>query len=55
MLHSIGFAPEAALGGNFLKTEWADVATAVQISAYSLKALAVAAQPLMPPAARSSA
>jgi enoyl ACP reductase len=48
LLHSIGFAPEAALGGNFLKTEWADVATAVQISAYSLKALAVAAQPLMP-------
>ncbi|MDQ1628591.1 MAG: meromycolic acid enoyl-[acyl-carrier-protein] reductase [Actinomycetota bacterium] len=48
VLHSIGFAPEAALGGNFLKTEWEDVATAVQISAYSLKALAVAAQPLMP-------
>ena len=48
VLHSIGFAPEAALGGNFLNTEWADVATAVQISAYSLKALAVAAQPLMP-------
>jgi enoyl-[acyl-carrier protein] reductase I len=47
VLHSIGFAPEAALGGNFLKTEWADVATAVQISAYSLKALAVAAAPLM--------
>jgi enoyl-[acyl-carrier protein] reductase I len=48
VLHSIGFAPEAALGGNFLNTEWADVATAMQISAYSLKALAVAAQPLMP-------
>jgi enoyl ACP reductase len=48
VLHSIGFAPETALGGNFLKTEWADVATAVQISAYSLKALAVAAAPLMP-------
>ena len=28
VLHSIGFAPEAALGGNFLKTEWDDVATA---------------------------
>ena len=28
VLHSIGFAPEAALGGNFLNTEWADVATA---------------------------
>jgi enoyl-[acyl-carrier protein] reductase I len=48
VLHSIGFAPENALGGNFLKTEWEDVATALQISAYSLKALAVACQPLMP-------
>lgn len=49
VLHSIGFAPEAALGGNFLNTEWPDVATAVQVSAYSLKALAVAAKPLMGP------
>jgi enoyl ACP reductase len=48
VLHSIGFAPEAALGGNFLNTSWEDVSTAVQISAYSLKALAVAAKPLMP-------
>ncbi|MDQ5973988.1 MAG: meromycolic acid enoyl-[acyl-carrier-protein] reductase [Actinomycetota bacterium] len=47
VLHSIGFAPETALGGNFLNTEWPDVATAVQVSAYSLKALAVAARPLM--------
>src|SRR5450631_2915475 len=47
VLHSIGFAPEAALGGNFLNTEWADVATAVHVSAFSLKALAVAALPLM--------
>ena len=44
VLHSIGFAPEAALGGNFLNTSWEDVSTAVQISAYSLKALAVAAK-----------
>jgi enoyl-[acyl-carrier protein] reductase I len=48
VLHSIGYAPESALGGNFLNTEWEDVATAVQISAYSLKALAVACRPLMP-------
>lgn len=47
VLHSIGYAPETALGGNFLKTEWPDVATAVQVSAYSLKALAVAARPLL--------
>jgi enoyl ACP reductase len=48
VLHSIGFAPETALGGNFLNTPWEDVATAVQVSAYSLKALAVAARPLYP-------
>ena len=47
VVHSIGFAPQAALGGNFLNTSWADVATAVQVSAYSLKALATAALPLM--------
>jgi enoyl-[acyl-carrier protein] reductase I len=47
VVHAIAFAPETALGGNFLNTEWADVATAVQISTYSLKALAVAALPLM--------
>ncbi len=47
VLHSIGFAPEAALGGNFLHTSWPDVATAVHVSAYSLKALATAALPLM--------
>lgn len=49
VLHSIGFAPEGALGGRFLSTAWEDVSTAVQVSAYSLKALAVAAQPLMHP------
>jgi enoyl-[acyl-carrier protein] reductase I len=49
VLHSIGFAPETALGGNFLNTEWPDVATAMHVSAYSLKALAVAAQPLLGP------
>ncbi|HEY6480152.1 MAG TPA: enoyl-ACP reductase FabI [Streptosporangiaceae bacterium] len=47
VLHGIAFAPGAAMGGNFLATEWPDVATAVQVSAYSLKALAMAALPLM--------
>lgn len=47
VLHSIGFAPEGALGGRFLDTHWDDVATAVHVSAYSLKALAVAARPLL--------
>jgi len=46
VVHSIGFAPEAALGGNFLNTEWADVATAMQVSAYSFKSLAMATRPL---------
>ena len=47
VVHSIGFAPQSVMGGNFLQGEWDDVATAVHISAYSLKALAVAAQPLL--------
>jgi len=45
VVHSIGFAPEAALGGNFLNTEWGDVATAIQISAYSFKSLTLACRP----------
>jgi enoyl-[acyl-carrier protein] reductase I len=45
VVHSIGFAPEAALGGNFLNTDWEDVATAIQISAYSLKSLTLACRP----------
>jgi enoyl-[acyl-carrier protein] reductase I len=48
VVHAIGFAPEAALGGNFLNTGWDDVATALHVSAYSLKALTTAALPLMP-------
>ncbi len=46
VVHSIGFAPEAALGGNFLNTQWEDVATAVQVSAFSLKSLTMACHPL---------
>jgi enoyl-[acyl-carrier protein] reductase I len=47
VVHSIGFAPQSVLGGNFLSAPWPDVATALEISAYSLKSLAVAARPLM--------
>jgi enoyl-[acyl-carrier protein] reductase I len=47
VLHGIAFAPQAALGGNFLDTEWEDVATAVHVSAFSLKALTMAVLPLM--------
>jgi meromycolic acid enoyl-[acyl-carrier-protein] reductase len=48
VLHAIGFAPESCLGGGFLTAPWEDVAVALHISAYSLKALTVAALPLMP-------
>jgi enoyl ACP reductase len=47
VVHGVAFAPQSALGGNFLNTSWEDVATALQVSAYSLKALAMAALPLM--------
>jgi enoyl-[acyl-carrier protein] reductase I len=47
VVHSIGFAPQTALGGNFLNTTWDDVATAVHVSTYSFKSLAMATLPLM--------
>jgi enoyl-[acyl-carrier protein] reductase I len=47
VVHSIGFAPQDALGGNFLGTPWESVATAVQVSAYSLKSLTMALLPLL--------
>jgi enoyl-[acyl-carrier protein] reductase I len=53
VLHAIGFAPASCLGGGFLEAPWDDVSTAVQVSAYSLKALAVAALPLFGPAGGS--
>ncbi len=46
-LHAIGFAPPVCLGGTFLDAAWDDVAVAVNISAYSLKALTDAVSPLM--------
>jgi len=49
VLHSIGFAPASCLGGGFLDAPWADIATALQVSTYSLKALAAAALPLFGP------
>jgi enoyl-[acyl-carrier protein] reductase I len=42
VLHSIGFAPQTVIGGNFLTGEWPDVATALHVSAFSLKSLTVA-------------
>lgn len=46
-LHAIGFAPATCLGGNFLDTGWDDVSVALNVSAYSLKALADVVAPLM--------
>ena len=47
VLHAVAFAPGRALGGNFLNTEWDDVALTLHTSTYSLKALAMATLPLM--------
>ena len=47
VVHAIANAPQNALGGNFLSAGWEDVAVALQVSTYSLKALAVATLPLM--------
>ncbi|SEL97264.1 enoyl-ACP reductase FabI [Nonomuraea pusilla] len=47
VVHAIGFAPQTALGGNFLNTAWEDVSTALHVSTYSYKSLAVACLPLM--------
>ena len=47
VVHSIGFAPQGAF--DFMNASWEDVSTALHVSAYSLKALAVAARPLLGP------
>jgi meromycolic acid enoyl-[acyl-carrier-protein] reductase len=46
-LHAIAFAPEDALGGNFLHTPAESAQTAFMTSAFSYKTLAVALLPLM--------
>jgi meromycolic acid enoyl-[acyl-carrier-protein] reductase len=47
VVHAIGFAPEVCLGDDFMAAQWDDVAVALHISTYSLKALADAFVPLM--------
>jgi enoyl-[acyl-carrier protein] reductase I len=47
IVHAIAFAPQTALGGNFMQTEWPDVATAVEVSAYSLKSITSACLPVL--------
>ncbi|WP_030563697.1 enoyl-ACP reductase FabI [Streptomyces aureocirculatus] len=49
IVHSIAFAPPDALGGTFLDTPWSSVATAVEVSAYSLKSLTRSCLPLFGP------
>ena len=46
-VHAIAFAPEDALGGNFLNTPWQSAATAYQVSAFSLKEIAKGLLPVM--------
>jgi enoyl-[acyl-carrier protein] reductase I len=47
LLHAIGFAPAACLGNGMFAAEWDDVAVALEVSAYSLKALVGAFRPLL--------
>jgi meromycolic acid enoyl-[acyl-carrier-protein] reductase len=47
LVHAVAFAPQGALGGNFLNTPWDEASTALHVSAFSLKSLAIAALPLM--------
>ncbi len=51
VLHAIAFGPQSVLGGGFLTAEWPDVATALHVSTFSYKALAVACEPLLSPGA----
>lgn len=46
LVHSIGFAPESCLGHGMFASEWEDVSTTLQVSAYSLKSLTEAMLPL---------
>ncbi|HTT86049.1 MAG TPA: enoyl-ACP reductase FabI [Acidimicrobiales bacterium] len=54
LLHAIGFAPPECLGGDILRAGWDDVAVALHVSAYSLKALVGALRPLLAAAGGAS-
>ncbi|RLK59385.1 enoyl-ACP reductase FabI [Actinokineospora cianjurensis] len=47
LVHAIGFAPKSCLGEPFLDAPWQDVSVALEVSAFSLKSLSVAALPLL--------
>ncbi|HLN15462.1 MAG TPA: enoyl-ACP reductase FabI [Acidimicrobiales bacterium] len=52
LLHAIGFAPAPCLGGDMFDAGWPDVATTLEISAFSLQALVAAFRPLLEAAGR---
>ena len=47
IVHAIAFAPKDALGGVFLDTPFESVSNAMQVSAFSLKSIVMAAKPVM--------
>jgi meromycolic acid enoyl-[acyl-carrier-protein] reductase len=47
VLHAVAFAPQTCLGAPFMDAPRADVSTAVEVSAYSLKSLVGAVLPLL--------
>jgi meromycolic acid enoyl-[acyl-carrier-protein] reductase len=51
VLHAIAFGPASTLGAPFMDAPWEDVSRAVEVSAYSFKALAEAVRPLLAPGA----
>jgi enoyl-[acyl-carrier protein] reductase I len=54
LVHSIGFAPPSALGQGMFAATWQDVATTLEVSSYSLKALAETFLPLLETAGAAS-
>ncbi len=53
ILHAIGFAPQNCLGNGMFAADWDEVSVALNISAYSLKALVEAFRPLLTAAGRN--
>ncbi len=54
VLHAIGFAPSACLEGDIFNAGWSDISVAIEVSAYSLKALVEGFLPLLRNAGTSS-
>lgn len=54
LLHAIGFAPPACLGGDMFAASWDEVSVALEVSAYSLKAVVEAFRPMLETAGKST-